>query len=312
MRERSREPTVEGTLAYTVRVLSAGDGAPDSELLHELLTLGTRASLLDHPARWQVHNGCGVLSEKLGLLSTSRGHYNTALQLGKSDNQDGNQGNQDGNHGNQDGNQGNNELQNSVDRVTCKMGQYGEIPRTKMTAWSALARMKSGEYGAASSILDTMSGEDVAVFQAVLAWLSRDQAAAKSFLTNVTSSAGKLLKSLLLHPEEGEGDEDAITCEGGGGGECLRCLKEGDEWDPPKCAPHALYTRAKYLITTKDTHRAREILLCLFEEAHYFEDSYDLLFECSVPERRDVERAVHMFPWRKTLRDRLDEAWENV
>ena len=199
IQDRERRSTVEGTLEYAVKFCL---GDMSREMVHEVFTLTTRCSHLKHSADWLLFNLSGVMSEQLHLNKIALQNYVKAQTLSPSP-------------------EVRAEVQQNIERVQCKLGNYSAMNQNKHNLWLALGHMRRGQYGMASSILDSIavgnetsvSQEDVAVFQAVLCWLSKDNKSISGYLQNPNSDIGHLIKCLMLSEEAPHDLRDSIKCD---------------------------------------------------------------------------------------------------
>ena len=187
IQDRERRSTVEGTLEYAVKFCQ---GDMSREMVHEVFTLTTRCSHLKHSADWLLFNISGVMSEQLHLNKIALQNYVKAQTLSPSP-------------------EVRAEVQQNIERVQCKLGNYSAMNQNKHNLWLALGHMRRGQYGMASSILDSIgegnetsvSQADVEVFQAVLCWLSKDTQSISGYLENPNSHIGQLIKCLMMSEE---------------------------------------------------------------------------------------------------------------
>ena len=288
VQDRERKSTVEGTLEYAVNFCHSD---MTSEMMHEVLTLTTRCSHLQHPADWLLFNISGVLSEKLHLNKVALQNYIKAQTLSPTP-------------------EVRAELQQNIERVQCKLGNYSAMNQNKHNLWLALAHMRRGQYGMASSILDsigeedgTVSKADVAVFQAVLCWLSRDTKSISSYLENPNSDNAQLLRCLMLSEEPPQDLRDSInrddkTSDVQTKFACLslKLFNESENFSSvdlselisktnaiPIVSTDSQYLFAKYLVIRKlDLARARMILDRCISSGNLKEDIFELYVEVLV------------------------------
>ena len=303
VRDVNRDATVEGTLSYAVEFCR---GEMSQELIHEVLTLVSRSTHVQHPESWLVHNLAGILCEKLQLYQQALQHYVRADSLSLHSSE---------------------AVTDNLQRVLCKLGSFSAVLPNRRSVWSALALMKNGQYGMSSSLLDNMSGQDVAVFQAVLCWQSRDHKTALSFLQHISSAAAALIKGFItseLPPPDVMESVNSQHANLHGKLTCL-ALHLTHSTDFPiieQTSSDSLYILVKYLVAHKvHLDRAKETLTELLQKDYLKEDLYELLIDCLMFEaaalgedkdekldsevRRLVLKSYHMFPWRQYSKQML-------
>lgn len=320
IRDVSREATVEGTLSFAVEFCN---GEMSGEILHDVLTLVTRCTFLQTPDQWLAHNMAGVLHEKLRLYQGALCHYQEAASLCPQ---------QDVSPNSSQPEAPLTELvAGNVDRVQCRLGNYSDLSSHKHSLWTALALMRKGQYGMASSLLDNMSGQDVAVFQAVLCWLSKDFKTAPSFLQHTSSTPASLIRSFILSKMPSSDEVESINMLTSSSSDIatkMACLKlhlsDSDlELDSVLQSPHTLYILVKFYVSHKvHFNKAEKIVKYIYSQNFIKEDLLELLIDClkfkstSLTESTNVEihdeiqrlvlKSYHLFPWRKHSKQMFD------
>ena len=286
IQDRERRTTVEGTLEYAVKFCGS---EMSTEMIHEVLTLTTRCSYLKHSADWLLFNISGVLSEQLDLHKQALQHYVKATTLAPTT-------------------EVRVELKRNIDRVQCKLGNYSTLNETNHSLWLALAHMKRGQYGMASSILDSMSGNevaaqmDVSVFQAVLCWISEDKKSISTHLQTTSSDISKVMKCLMLSEDPSQELRSSINSRDSDLQAKFACLSlklhdafqlqsDSSPSDAitemfskinaiPVNSKESQYLLAKYLIIHQlEMSRARQILERLIKLGALREDIFELYLE---------------------------------